>query len=73
MQSILMDVDTEIIKLQSEITDYFSNLTNVVDNEFSGKIKIGDSRADNLEKMSIRMFSKLQLMVKFFQVNVTEH
>ena len=41
MQSILMEVDTEIIKLQSEITDYFSNLTNVVDKEFSGKIKIG--------------------------------
>ncbi|HTO36776.1 MAG TPA: hypothetical protein VLZ72_11085, partial [Flavobacterium sp.] len=41
MQSLLMEVDTEIIKLQEEITDYFSNLTNVVDNEFSGKIKIG--------------------------------
>ena len=41
MQSILMEVDTEIIKLQSEITDYFSNLTNVVEKEFSGKIKIG--------------------------------
>ncbi|MDD2475841.1 MAG: AAA family ATPase [Dysgonamonadaceae bacterium] len=41
MQTILMEVDTEIIKLQEEITDYFSNLTNVVDNEFSGKIKIG--------------------------------
>lgn len=41
MQSLLMEVDTEIIKLQSEITDYFSNLTNVVDKEFSGKIKIG--------------------------------
>ena len=41
MQSILMEVDTEIITLQEEITDYFSNLTNVVDNEFSGKIKIG--------------------------------
>jgi hypothetical protein len=41
MQSILMEVDTEIIKLQSEITDYFSNLTDVVENEFSGKIKIG--------------------------------
>ena len=41
MQSTLMEVDTEIIKLQEEITDYFSNLTNVVDNEFSGKIKIG--------------------------------
>lgn len=41
MQSLLMEVDTEIIKLQSEITDYFSNLTDVVDKEFSGKIKIG--------------------------------
>ena len=41
MQSILMEVDTEIITLQEEITDYFSNLTNVVDKEFSGKIKIG--------------------------------
>lgn len=41
MQSILMEVDTEIIKLQEEITDYFSNLTDVVENEFSGKIKIG--------------------------------
>ena len=41
MQSLLMEVDTEIIKLQEEITDYFSNLTNVVEKEFSGKIKIG--------------------------------
>ena len=41
MQTLLMEVDTEIIKLQSEITDYFSNLTDVVDKEFSGKIKIG--------------------------------
>ncbi len=41
MQALLMEVDTEIIKLQSEITDYFSNLTDVVDKEFSGKIKIG--------------------------------
>lgn len=40
-RDLLMEVDTEIIKLQSEITDYFSNLTNVVENEFSGKIKIG--------------------------------
>ena len=40
-RDLLMEVDTEIIKLQSEITDYFSNLTNVVDKEFSGKIKIG--------------------------------
>ena len=39
MQALLMEVDTEIIKLQEEITDYFSNLT-VVENEFS-KIKIG--------------------------------
>ena len=41
MQSLLMEVDTEIIKLQEEITDYFSNLTNVVEKEFNGKIKIG--------------------------------
>jgi len=41
MQSLLMEVDTEIIKLQEEITDYFSNLTDVVEKEFSGKIKIG--------------------------------
>ena len=41
MRDLLMEVDTEIIKLQSEITDYFSNLTDVVENEFSGKIKIG--------------------------------
>ena len=41
MQSILTEVDAEIIKLQEEITDYFSNLTDVVDKEFSGKIKIG--------------------------------
>lgn len=41
MQSLLMEVDTEIITLQQEITDYFSNLTDVVENEFSGKIKIG--------------------------------
>lgn len=41
MQSTLMEVDAEIIKLQEEITDYFSNLTDVVDKEFSGKIKIG--------------------------------
>ncbi len=36
-----MEVDTEIITLQEEITDYFSNLTDVVENEFNGKIKIG--------------------------------
>jgi recombinational DNA repair ATPase RecF len=41
MQSTLMEVDAEIIKLQEEITDYFSNLTDVVDKEFRGKIKIG--------------------------------
>ncbi len=40
-RDLLMKVDTEIITLQEEITDYFSNLTNVVDKEFSGKIKIG--------------------------------
>ena len=40
-RDLLMQVDTEIITLQEEITDYFSNLTNVVEKEFSGKIKIG--------------------------------
>lgn len=40
-RNLLLEVDAEIIKLQSEITDYFSNLTNVVEKEFSGKIKIG--------------------------------
>lgn len=40
-RDLLLEVDAEIIKLQSEITDYFSNLTDVVDKEFSGKIKIG--------------------------------
>ena len=39
-RDLLMKVDTEIITLQEEITDYFSNLTNVVEKEFSGKIKI---------------------------------
>ena len=40
-RDLLMKVDTEIITLQEEITDYFSNLSDVVENEFSGKIKIG--------------------------------
>jgi len=40
-RDLLMEVDAEIITLQEEITDYFSNLTNVVEKEFGGKIKIG--------------------------------
>ena len=40
-RDILMSVDEKIIKLQSEITDYFSNLDSVVEKEFKGKIKIG--------------------------------
>lgn len=40
-RSLLLEVDGRIITLQSEITDYFSNLTDVVENEFKGKLKIG--------------------------------
>lgn len=40
-RDILMSVDEKIIKLQEEITDYFSNLDEVVEKEFKGKIKIG--------------------------------
>ena len=40
-RSLLLEVDEKIITLQSEITDYFSNLTNVVEAQFKGKIKIG--------------------------------
>lgn len=40
-RSLLLEVDGKIITLQSEITDYFSNLTDVVEKEFKGKLKIG--------------------------------
>ena len=40
-RDILMSVDEKVIKLQEEITDYFSNLDEVVEKEFKGKIKIG--------------------------------
>ncbi len=40
-RDLLMKVDEKIITLQSEITDYFSNLNSVVEKEFKGKIKIG--------------------------------
>ena len=40
-RDLLMEVDEKIITLQSEITDYFSNLNSVVEKEFKGKIKIG--------------------------------
>lgn len=40
-QAILMGVEKDVVKLQNEITDYFSNLKNVVAKEFAGKIEIG--------------------------------
>ena len=40
-RNLLMEIDEKIITLQSEITDYFSNLNTVVEKEFKGKIKIG--------------------------------
>ena len=40
-QILLIEVDAQIIELQNEISDYFSNLKNIVETEFSGKIKIG--------------------------------
>ncbi len=40
-RELLLEVDGKIITLQSEITDYFSNLTDVVEKEFKGKLKIG--------------------------------
>src|SRR5690554_2196976 len=40
-RDLLMEVDEKIITLQSEITDYFSNLDAAVAKEFKGKIKIG--------------------------------
>lgn len=40
-RELLLEVDGKIITLQSEITSYFSNLTDVVEKEFKGKLKIG--------------------------------
>ena len=36
-----MGVEKDVVDLQKEITDYFSNLKNVVTKEFAGKIEIG--------------------------------
>lgn len=40
-QLLLMNLDSEIIQLKNEISDYFSSLKGIVEQEFSGKIKIG--------------------------------
>lgn len=40
-QSLLMGVEKDVVDLQKEITDYFSNLKDVVTKEFAGKIEIG--------------------------------
>ncbi len=40
-QTLIANLDLEIVDLQSKISDYFSNLDGVVKKEFSGKIEIG--------------------------------
>lgn len=40
-QTELFNIDAKIVKLQNEISGYFSNLKDIVEAEFSGKIKIG--------------------------------
>ncbi len=40
-QKYLFEIDAKIVKLQNEISGYFSNLKDIVEAEFSGKIKIG--------------------------------
>lgn len=40
-RKLLLELDTQILELQKQITDYFSNLTKVVKNEFKGKMQIG--------------------------------
>ncbi len=40
-QTLIAELDSKIVNLQSEISDYFSNLDGVVKKEFSGKIEIG--------------------------------
>jgi len=40
-QSFLADLDAKVVQLQNEISDYFSNLKDIVEKEFEGKIKIG--------------------------------
>lgn len=40
-QALIAELDSKIVNLQSEISDYFSNLDGVVKQEFSGQIEIG--------------------------------
>lgn len=40
-QTLIANLDYEIVELQNAISDYFSNLDNIVAKEFAGKIKIG--------------------------------
>mgnify|MGYP000858027941 CR=1 FL=1 len=40
-QNLIAELDSKIVNLQSEISDYFSNLDGVVKKEFCGKIEIG--------------------------------
>lgn len=40
-QELLMDLDTTIVQLRQEISDYFSNLNGIVKQEFAGNIEIG--------------------------------
>ena len=40
-QALIAELDSKIVNLQNEISDYFSNLDGVVKKEFSGKIEIG--------------------------------
>lgn len=40
-QTLIAELDSKIVNLQNEISDYFSNLDGVVKKEFSGKIEIG--------------------------------
>ncbi len=41
MQTILFNLDTEIVKLKQEISNYFSHLDKVVDETFTGRFEIG--------------------------------
>lgn len=40
-QELLMELDTTIVRLRQEISDYFSNLNGIVKQEFAGDIEIG--------------------------------
>ena len=40
-REFMSELDKKIVPLQNEISDYFSNLKDIVEKEFEGKIKIG--------------------------------